>query len=130
MRPARASAHMSLDDILHDIGDWHDLLRDRINARNRLVTRLRNVEEATGKKILMGGGKSQTAGVRLWTTRAAMKNAWPHLIEDATDEEALALVVAEKVSEFVERLDMMDKQVNVMARTLARMDKRSSRRVC
>ncbi len=103
--------HLVLDDILSLLGEEYTTNQDKRNARKRLARRLRNMEEQTNSQLLFG-----KEGSRLWSTRAALRHVWPHLIPpEKSVNERVAEVAEDIVSSFEDRICMLEAKVDVLA---------------
>ena len=112
----RISEQLTLDQVLAELGEHYHGKQNQVNARCRLRNRLRNIEELTGKKLIVG-----EEGTRQWTTRAALRDAWPHLIEDKTREEVITDSVKEYVAQFLERIVILEEKVKILAREVVKL---------
>lgn len=115
--PTKEADALELKDILRMFGeDYGDDEREWYNAKKRLSTRIRNMEEQTGIPILFG-----KKGSRLWTTRQCLRHAWPHIVpQEAPVAEQVAEVAEGIVEAFEERVATLEAKVDVLAAAVGR----------
>ena len=120
---------LKMRELLTYLGeDYGDDERGWYNAKRRLVSRLRSMEESTGKTILQGGGST---GSDLWTTKSALRDVWPHLFPDDGSVSREVREVAEeivarfedRISEAYERIDVLAGELRKVKQELAQLKK-------